>query len=1064
MSGYLSPSPATVSRRSGETSSGRSSNSRLSTTSVVSLFAKKLQVEIQEGFHKLDDLLSWETYQRVTEDDLRKFREYEATLFNIFLRRDVQTGVSLDARMKGNKKVVVIGCVNSEIKKEVKSILKDKTWAIKHHIKNNMKFHDVEVNLDFNGHNAKMGISSAMGRTEATFTKYSSLGARLRIHGAEMNEATTTMGGVILVDGRPYGLTTGCAMSRHYRESASMTKAEAHTSEAERIVETESAPIEVLSLDEGQEDMDSKDIPADILPGRVIAYVYPGAGPIQERQFAKEQCMRAGTSELSSAEMCETFQSSYSFEGRDWALVEILDDKVPPNSMLNLAKRSSPEWLWPAEEGGKEVFAQATVSESDLIAQMAEENGKVACLTYASALKPIPGFIVEGRSSILLDGAIFSVLRVYMSSPLNYGDSGSWVMVGNSVCGVIIAGSSTNPTSKIQVFRAYMIPITDIFDSISQTLSTKVTLPTLIDYRINFLQTQRRTASYTPNTPHQRYLDMELLLGQRKQQTQGIRDIAELEVHTRYNNASITSSLPLKLGWPYRFVLEDLTDLHYETIDRLLPLGEICPLSVMFRPGFRQWARDYRKSRFQNRRSLVCTIIIDRYLQTEAGENLLGLLIVLWRIEREPLQTRKRTTKSRSHRIAWLAQLLSALCSSMKIPKTAIPSTEQLHIFVYCVISAFKDKDLKHLYLIEDANYQVEMAKPSSGILSPSFPSRHTAFHRAWKAISGKDNEDDLLNVNSALSQGLERPTTWDHTIASTAHMLVTLHNLHRGDRSQVLVYSGLSAAWVGFYAGLVLGLEIQFRKRDTHRTYLDPHLHETPKRVHNPDMDVIIYLTEQPLKVENVFEVIDRRSVSLTYALNRGKSVVRNKPVETNTTEGSSKGLTGHDNKISLHKAIENKEEEIVRQLLNSSEINPNAKDDRGRIPLCIAVEEGNEEIIKLLLNKDKVEPNVKDKNGRTPLSLALANGYEEVARIFIAKGADITVRDENGQTPLSLASGNGHKEMVRILIERGAAVNDRDKNGQTPLSLALANGYEEVARILIENGAEDTGDQQCS
>lgn len=448
----------------------------------------------------------------------------------------------------------------------------------------------------------------------------------------------------------------------------------------------------------------------------------------------------------------------------------------------------------------------------------------------------------------------------------------------------------------MQAFSAYMIPITKVFDSISQTLSAKVTLPTLVDYRIDFLQKQRRATSYTTATPHPRYLDMELLLGQKRQQERGHRTIEKLEVQSMSNDPSMSCLFSLKVGWPYRFVLEDMVGLHYETIYRLLPLGEICPLSAVFRPGFRQWARDYRKSRFQNRRSFVCTIIIDRCLQTEAGENLLGLLIFLWRIEREPSQTGKRTGNARSHRIAWLAQLLSVLYGSMKISKTAIPSTEQLHIFIYCVVSAFKDKDLKHLYLIQDAAYRVRKATPSGNFLLSSLPSRQNAVQRAWKAVSawtsGKDEEDVLLDANSALSKGPESPMSWNHTVASTAYMLVTLHNIYKGDRSRVLVYSGLYSTWVGFYASLVLGLEIQlrerrsdgthlaqplfgpskhipkpdadrFREKDSRKTGSTPSPFGRSKHIPSPDADVIIYRTTLPWKEEEICEIIDRNSIT---------------------------------------------------------------------------------------------------------------------------------------------------------------------------------------------------------
>ncbi|RKK65634.1 hypothetical protein BFJ69_g16110 [Fusarium oxysporum] len=402
----------------------------------------------------------------------------------------------------------------------------------------------------------------------------------------------------------------------------------------------------------------------------------------------------------------------------------------------------------------------------------------------------------------------------------------------------------------------------EVMRSISETLGVEVTLPTIIDYQIDFLQRQACKWD-TPNVLS-RQLDMELLLSQQKQLRRNQKPEG-LELDIGKKDVTVLPTVPRKLSWPTRYVLEDSIGLRYETLHYLLYLGDICPLSEVFRPGLRQWARDYRKSRWHNRRTFVCASIIEHCLQTEAGENLLGLLIFLWKTQRERDKRFKRPL-NQQRRVAWLAQLLSSLFSVRSIPKSATPSIQQLQSFVYCIISAFKDKDLTHFYLILEARSQVKGAAPSSDLWSTAVPPRPNPLHRGLRSlkawVSDTPYNVGLMDIDTAIDSMPDRSTTWDHSVAATSRILVLLHNIYASDRKQLLVYCGQDSSWVAFYAEVVLGLDVSYRKMAPGGAQAwHPTFSRSKQTMTGGRPDVVVYFGDRATTAE-ICELVDRIDV----------------------------------------------------------------------------------------------------------------------------------------------------------------------------------------------------------
>ncbi|MDB9568008.1 ankyrin repeat domain-containing protein [Providencia rettgeri] len=95
----------------------------------------------------------------------------------------------------------------------------------------------------------------------------------------------------------------------------------------------------------------------------------------------------------------------------------------------------------------------------------------------------------------------------------------------------------------------------------------------------------------------------------------------------------------------------------------------------------------------------------------------------------------------------------------------------------------------------------------------------------------------------------------------------------------------------------------------------------------------------------------------------------------------------------VGITPASEKGHMEIVRELLEKTEINVNHTNFVGWTPLleAIVLNDGGEkqqQIVKLLLDHG-ANPHMTDKYGKKPLELAREKGYNEIAELLIAAGA---------------------------------------------------------------------------
>ena len=169
------------------------------------------------------------------------------------------------------------------------------------------------------------------------------------------------------------------------------------------------------------------------------------------------------------------------------------------------------------------------------------------------------------------------------------------------------------------------------------------------------------------------------------------------------------------------------------------------------------------------------------------------------------------------------------------------------------------------------------------------------------------------------------------------------------------------------------------------------------------------------------------------------------------------------------LHHAIENRQLEAVRALLDHGADMESKLGRRETTPLLAAADEfRGSEAIALLLVERGADINVKDLHyKRSVLGMAAESGMETLVRTLLDHGLPIDFADSGGCTPLNLAASNGHNGVVQFLLQKGAKVDftghDSDfsedlyhgRSRSTPLCVAVQNGHTSTVRLLADAGA---------
>ena len=133
-----------------------------------------------------------------------------------------------------------------------------------------------------------------------------------------------------------------------------------------------------------------------------------------------------------------------------------------------------------------------------------------------------------------------------------------------------------------------------------------------------------------------------------------------------------------------------------------------------------------------------------------------------------------------------------------------------------------------------------------------------------------------------------------------------------------------------------------------------------------------------------------------------------------------------------------------------------PEKVDEEKRTPLHLAAEFGRQSMAEFLVDTADVDVNAKDRRSRTPLHEAAASGHYGTTKLLLDRGASIGATDSSSRTPLHLAAEEGHRTTAELLLEHGADIEARDWAGATPLYAAAEKGRFATIELLLDNGAD--------
>ncbi|CAN6251583.1 unnamed protein product [Urochloa humidicola] len=156
------------------------------------------------------------------------------------------------------------------------------------------------------------------------------------------------------------------------------------------------------------------------------------------------------------------------------------------------------------------------------------------------------------------------------------------------------------------------------------------------------------------------------------------------------------------------------------------------------------------------------------------------------------------------------------------------------------------------------------------------------------------------------------------------------------------------------------------------------------------------------------------------------------------------------------LHVAASRGRMLVCAYMVEELQMDVNAADESGNVPLSHAVRAGNIDTMRYLLDHG-ADPDKPVSFGCTSIHIAAGEGKCKMVELLLSKGADVNILSEIG-TPLHVAAMENQDATMKILLDHGADCNHECFAVLTPLLTALKAHSLNCVKLLIKAGADVT------
>ena len=151
--------------------------------------------------------------------------------------------------------------------------------------------------------------------------------------------------------------------------------------------------------------------------------------------------------------------------------------------------------------------------------------------------------------------------------------------------------------------------------------------------------------------------------------------------------------------------------------------------------------------------------------------------------------------------------------------------------------------------------------------------------------------------------------------------------------------------------------------------------------------------------------------------------------------------------------KAIGDNNTEIINELLQHPNIDPNIQDEDGDTPLYTAVRRERIELVKKLLKLPNINPNIQNNDDNSPLIRAIYDNNLEIFKALLQHpNIDIDIQDKYGDTALVIATGRDKQEFVKELLKY-EALNKKNKLEKQSVQQKHDETFTEIQDILTSS-----------